>query len=154
MLSPSRALLALVAAALTWGAGAAAQTDQSIDSRDSIYFSGTPAAELGGVDLPSIADRYLPLSSMNSAAREQAFLMWLGLIYFKSNPSYEPNGSPAREDPILVLQFNKQYEAGAWRQLNRGLTLEETAFVTEYSSGKRFTALINASGPRLRYRAN
>ena len=84
---------------------------------------------------------------MNDTARGQAFLMWLGLVYFKTNPSYEPNGRPASEDPMLVLRFHKEYEAGAWRQLDRGLNLEESAFVGEYSTGKRLMALINTSGP-------
>ena len=164
-----RILLALVAAALRMGCGAAAQIDQPIDKsseqpggdpknpnppgsqkEDLIYFSGAAAgSELGEVNLPSIADRYVPLSSMRGTMQEQVFLMWLGLIYFKSNPAYEPDGWPAREDPLLVLQFKEQYEAGAWRQLNRGLTLEEAAFIWEYSDGKRLMALINASGPRL-----
>jgi hypothetical protein len=86
---------------------------------------------------------------MDNHGKIQAFYLWLGIVYLNRVPPHDPNeGTRAEDDPVLVLQFTKDYEAGAWRKLRRGLTLEETALMFELSNGHRFMTLINSDGPQ------
>jgi hypothetical protein len=67
---------------------------QSSDDNDVIYFSGAATGpELKPDKLPSLGDRYIPLESMNAAARDQAFLLWLGRVYLRQITPPEPDGS-------------------------------------------------------------
>jgi len=120
------------------------------DNKDVIYFGGAATRpELGPVKLRSLADHYIPLESMDANARIQAFYLWLGKVYVNRTPPREPNeGTRAEDDPFLVLQFTKDYEAGGWRKLGVGVTLEEMALMSELSSGDRFMTLINSAGPQ------
>lgn len=115
-----------------------------------IFFGGAATRpELGPVKLESLADHYIPLESMHTNERIQAFYFWLGKVYVNRTPPHEPNeGTRAEDDPFLVLQFTKDYEAGGWRKLGVGVTLEQMALMTELSSGHRFMTLINSAGPQ------
>lgn len=117
----------------------------------SIYFSGVASGpSLQPTHLTSLAEHYIPLDSMDDTDRHVAFLMWLGIVYLNRTDHLEfRDGVEAKDDPLLVFQFSKEYEAGAWRELGRGMTLEECARLFEFSTGKRIICLINAAGPRL-----
>jgi hypothetical protein len=109
-------------------------------------FSGVPGIQR---QQPlSLGREYIPLDKMDAHARRQAFGLWLGIVYLNGTDDYEyRHDVPAEEDPLLVLQFTKEYEAGAWRKLGRGLTLQELALTLEYSTGQGFMALVNSNGP-------
>jgi hypothetical protein len=113
-----------------------------------IYFSGS-----SGIPAPqprppvSVSREYIPLDSMDVHARRQAFGLWLGIVYLNGDDYEYRKDVPAEEDPLLLLQFKQEYEAGAWRQLGRGLTLQELALLFEFSTGQGFMAFINTGGP-------
>jgi len=109
-------------------------------------FSGVPGIQQ---QRPvSLAKEYIPLDTMDSHARRQAFGLWLGIVYLNGTDDYEYRQDvPAEEDPLLVLQFTDEYEAGAWRKLGRGLTLQELALSVEFSTGHGFMTLVNSNGP-------
>jgi hypothetical protein len=75
------------------------------NKEDVIYFGGAATRpELGPVKLRSLADHYIPLESMHTNERIQAFYLWLGKVYVNRAPPHEPNeGTRAEDDPFLVL---------------------------------------------------
>src|SRR6185312_10651250 len=116
--------------------------------KDPIYFSGPPGQEF----LPTPADRYVPLSSMNPQTKLQVFGLWLGIVFVNREPQPSilrglPEGMTVMDDPITVMDFHNDYEAGAWRRLNRGLTLEETWLTNELQLGRRNVCVINSNAP-------
>ncbi len=115
-----------------------------------IYFSGAIAGGPPQPALPSVGDKYLPLSSMSAESRMQVFGLWMGIVYFNRipPPARLDWGFYAHEGPILVWEFQKDYEAGAWRKLGRGLTLEEAWFSRELSLGEPFMCLVSSAAPK------
>jgi hypothetical protein len=114
-----------------------------------IYFSGAGSAGSVSAPLPSLSDHYQPLNTMDRSARRQVFGLWLGM-YLNDADNYEfRQGVSAEDDPLLVLKFTQDYEAGGWQRLDRGLTLQETALLLECSQGQGYMALINSEGPSL-----
>jgi hypothetical protein len=78
---------------------------------------------------------------MDFQTKHQIFSLWLGIVYFNRMMP------PARPSPVpLELEFERDYEDGAWRELGRGLTLEETCFVNECALGPCM-CVINAESP-------
>jgi len=124
--------------------GEIAQRDET-----TIYFSG--ASGIPGIQPQqpvSLIREYIPLDKMDANARRQAFGLWLGIVYLSGTDDYEYRPDvPAEEDPLLVLQFQEDYEAGAWHKLGRGLTLQELALTFEFMTGHGFMTLINSNGP-------
>lgn len=115
--------------------------------RKPIYFRGTTMGDLSQHTLPSVADKYIPLSSMSSMEKRQVFGLWLGIVYVNRTPSPTPlaEGFGAEEDPIIVMDFHNDYEAGAWRELDRGLTMEEAWLFYELSLGEQFMCVVNSA---------
>ena len=115
-----------------------------------VYFSGvgTGGDASQSVTLPSLADRYIPLDLINPTSKQQAFMLWLGIIYLnRSDACRFVKGVKAEDDPMIVWEFNEDYKAGAWRKLGRGLTLEESVLVLERSTGEEFWCLVNSAFP-------
>jgi hypothetical protein len=99
--------------------------------------------------LYNLADQYRPLSSMDASGKFQAFGMWLGIVYVNRTdplPQY-PEGVKIQDDPSVVLQFHDDYEAGDWRMLDRGLTLEEGYLGLQYTQGTEFVCIISSAAP-------
>jgi hypothetical protein len=94
-------------------------------------------------------DEYVPLASMSVRRKHMAFGQWLGIVYFNRTPPPEPraqqdlHSSSARS--ALELEFERDYEAGAWRKLNRGMTLEETWYIFDYESPH--LCIVNSESP-------
>lgn len=105
--------------------------------------------DLSQSTVESVADMYIPLSCIDDALKSQLFVKWLGIVYFNRIPP--PAGPdkdfPAAEDPITVLDFHDDYEAGAWRKLGRGLTMEESWFCLERALGEQFMWAVNSEAP-------
>lgn len=123
----------------------AAMPDAQITFGGTSMLSGSPGKPI------RLADRYIPLDSMSGVEKRQAFGLWLGLIYLNRIPAPHgyTEGIRPEDDPIVVLEFTEDYESGAWRKLDRGMTLEELVRYAEFSQSARFMCLINAGGPRL-----
>jgi hypothetical protein len=118
---------------------------------DPIYFGGFSGAPGIQPALPSLAAEYIPLKTMDARARLQAFGLWLGIVHVHGTDDYAYRPDvPAADDPLLVLQFSQDYEAGGWRKLGRGLTVEESALVAELSTGQGVMTLINSDGPAVK----
>lgn len=114
-----------------------------------IYFSGTTVYDRSQYTLPSVADKYVALSSMSAAERRQVFGLWLGIVYVNRTPPPAPlaEGFVAEEDPIIMMDFHSDYEAGAWRELGRGHTMEEAWLSYELSLGEQFMCVVNSAAP-------
>jgi hypothetical protein len=95
--------------------------------------------------LKSWADEYHPLSSMSTWEKKQAFGMWLGIVYVnRTPPPPRPSGGiSVMEDPITVFDFHNDYEAGAWKKLDDGLTLEEMYLMSELMIGDPFVCVLS-----------
>jgi len=85
---------------------------------------------------------------MDVRTRGQVFGLWLGIVYLNGTDDYEYRKDvPAADDPLLVFQFQHDYAAGAWRKLDRGLTLQEMALASEFMTGEGVMTFINSNGP-------
>ena|SRR5215472_1719920 len=113
--------------------------------RQPIYFQGGTTGDPSPQGLKSLADAYVPLALMSGAEKRQAFGLWLGIVYVNRNPPPAPldEGFPASDDPIIVMDFHQDYEAGAWQKLDRGLTVEEMWLTTELQLGQQFICVVN-----------
>ena len=118
---------------------------------DPIYFGGFSGAPGIQPALPSLGAQYIPLKTMDAQARLQAFGLWLGIVHVHGTDDYAYRPDvPAADDPILVLEFTDDYEAGGWRKLGRGLTVEESALAAELFTGQGVMTLINSGGPAVK----
>ncbi len=115
--------------------------------RQPIYFGGATGAASQTPEKPLVlSKKYIPLESMTTAERHQVFGLWLGIVYVNREESFhrEPNwGTYAEEDPMLVWDFHKSYEAGDWKKLDRGLFVGEMCLSTELTNGAKLMCLFH-----------